>query len=134
MIDHDKLAQLAALAVPREELQRWGYRNLCKYGDLHRLGYIISLWLHPESLEQILEYTPQARVGVEAGPCRLTARTFAEQADIHRALGLNLVPAGSEWEDYGSPGLFDEQFFEPTLSGGFTDGQSCTGPVGDERS
>lgn len=32
----------------------------------------------------------------------------AAQVEIHRALNLNLVPPGEQWEDYGGRGLFDE--------------------------
>jgi len=71
--------------------------------DLFRVGYFVRHWWHLGQRREVLEYNPR-----HSELPRLTATTYVEQVEIHRALGLNLVGPGERWEDYGGWGLFDE--------------------------
>lgn len=102
-IDLAALDTLAGRAVPREQLQAEGYRSVLGSSDLFRHGYFVRHWYHLKTRREVLEYNPR-----HSRLPRLTATCYAEQVEIHRALGLNLVPPGERWEDYGGRGLFDE--------------------------
>ena len=102
--DDAALARLAAQAVPREKLQA-EYRGLCGSSDLFPHGYFVRHWVRFSDLHEVCEYLPR-----NSSLPRLTAGCYAEQVAIHAALGLNLVPPGAPWEDYGHQGLFDGLF------------------------
>ena len=103
------LQAIATRAIPREQLQAEGYRSLAGSSDLFRHGYFVRHWYRISDQREVLEYTarPERKTRATELP-RLTATTYAEQVEIHRALGLNLVAPGERWEDYGGRGLFDE--------------------------
>ena len=100
--DRAALAGLAAAAVSRGQLQARGYLAVCLSSDLFAHGYAVRHWFRPSDGDEVLEYNPRAD-----GLPRLTASTYEEQCAAHKALGLNLVPPGQPWEDYGQRGLFD---------------------------
>lgn len=102
-IDLAALHAIASRAIPREQLQAEGYRSVLGSSDLFRHGYFVRHWYHLETRREVLEYNAR-----HAKLPRLTATCYAEQVEIHRAMGLNLVPVGEQWEDYGGRGLFDE--------------------------
>lgn len=102
-LDLAALELIASRAIPRELLQAEGYRSVLGSSDLFKHGYFVRHWYHLGLEKEVLEYTPR-----KSQLPRLTATCYAEQVEIHRALGLNLVPPGEQWEDYGGRGLFDE--------------------------
>ncbi len=102
-IDLAALGLIASRGIPRELLQAEGYRSVLGSSDLFRVGYFVRHWYHLKTQREVLEYNPRG-----SRLPRLTATCYAEQVEIHRALNLNLVPPGEQWEDYGGRGLFDE--------------------------
>lgn len=102
--NREALKALAAKAVGREALRAGGYHSLCHSSDLFRHGYRVRHWFRPCDRHELLEYLPR-----DSDLPRLTAGSYAEQAAIHVAIGLNLVPPGAPWTDYRQVGLFDGQ-------------------------
>ena len=97
------IALIAAKAIPREKIREGNYRSVLGSTDLFRHGYFVRHWLRFSDGSEILEYNPRL-----SDLPRVTATCYAEQIAIHRALGLNIVPPGVPWQDYGGRGLFDE--------------------------
>jgi len=90
-----RLTELAARAVPGDAL-RAQYRSVQAFADLHPIGYTVRLWWRLGDGHQILEY--HHRMSNDAGRLpRLTAGSYAEQVEIHEALGLAVVGPGQEW-------------------------------------
>ena len=102
-IDLAALELIARRAIPRVQLQAEGYMSVLGSSDLFKHGYFVRHWYHLKTQREVLEFNPRG-----SRLPRLTATCSAEQVEIHRALGLNLVPPGEQWEDYGGRGLFDE--------------------------
>lgn len=93
-VNLDRLTALAGKALPREALRQAGYLSVCLSSDLFPHGYAVRHWMRLADRSEVLEYLPR----MSALP-RLTASCYAEQADIHAALGLNCVGPGERWYD-----------------------------------
>jgi hypothetical protein len=106
-IDRARLERLPEIGM--EILQALGFVAIGKSGALFRYGYLISKWYHVISRTTVLEYKPRELRKGQPLP-RVTAWEFEHQVEIHRALGIGLVPRGIVWSDnQGSPGLFDAE-------------------------
>lgn len=96
------LADIAAGATPRAELQAAGFRPVTKSTELQPEGYTVIDWLHPgralagDPDRHVMEYVPSGHRRPTGAPTlpRLTAATYAEQLAIHEALGLRVVGPG----------------------------------------
>lgn len=98
------LAALASRSIARRTLQADGWRPLHAQEDLHRVGYTVRHWVHLGQGRHLLECYPR----MPGSPLpRLTVECYRDQAALHLALGLNLVPPGCDWVDYGQRGLYD---------------------------
>lgn len=92
------LDTIAGRATSREELKAMGYLPVAKSADLHGEGYQIVFWIRLGGPGEVLEYMPRDLPGRRWGRPRLTAGSYEEQAAIHRALGLAVVPPGGKWD------------------------------------
>lgn len=99
----EALQQIATKAIPREKIREGNHRSMLGSTDLFRHGYFVRHWVRFSDNSEILEYNPR-----NSDLPRVTATTYAEQVAVHRAIGLNIVPPGVPWQDYGGRGLFDE--------------------------
>lgn len=100
--DRDALASVAARSLTRDAMRAAGFMCLHAHMDLLAYGYTVRHWLRLRDGAEVLEFNPSL-----SDLPRVTACCYAEQAAVHRALGLNLVPPGCDWSDYRQPGLFD---------------------------
>jgi hypothetical protein len=96
---------LARRSVPRDRLRADGYRPVAASTALHRHGYQVRYWWKVSTGHIVIELHPRWK---RSQLPRVTVDRYADQAALHRALGLNLVPPGEEWQDYGGRGLFDD--------------------------
>lgn len=110
LVEPMTLTELAATSISREQLQAEGYLSMMAHADLHRYGYTVRVWLKVKTMHTVYEYNPR----LSELP-RITADTYARQAALHMALGLNLVGKGETWTDYRQPGLFDAMLLEESL-------------------
>lgn len=88
-IDRAALAELAARSVPRRQLART-HRNLLKSTDLNEFGYTVSHWVRVGSPgSELLEFNPWL-----SDLPRVTVDNYADQAEVHRAIGARVVGPG----------------------------------------
>lgn len=105
--DLKALKALSARSISRKAIQHAGYLPVCASSDLFAHGYSVRHWWRVRDRHELLEYNPRL-----SDLPRVTAGSYAEQAAIHRALRINLVPPGVQWTDYGQAGLFDSSLAE----------------------
>lgn len=93
--DAEALVRMAASAIPRTVLSATSC-SLAKSTELFPHGYSLSLWFNPFTKEQVWEYNPRQLPGQARNNLpRLTATTYEQQVDIHRALGARVLPRGA---------------------------------------
>lgn len=95
-IDRAALDELAARSVPRAGLSG---RFLClaKSSDMFGHGYIVAHWVIPGVPgSEVLEYLPRF-----SDLPRVTVATYADQAAVHRALGVRVVGPGRKFREHG---------------------------------
>lgn len=97
------LLELERQAMPREYLIKWHYKALLASSDFHNFGYALRHWFRVRDRREVIEYIP-----IKKQWPRLTAFCYRDQVNIHRAFGLNVVPPGMQWVDFGQAGLFDD--------------------------
>jgi hypothetical protein len=83
------------------ELRAAGYLPLMASSDLHHVGYIIRHWVRLSDGARVDVYNPR----LSKLPRRM-ATCYAEQCEIHSALGLHVVGPGEQWTRNGQQYLF----------------------------
>jgi hypothetical protein len=111
-IDRSKLQELSDRSPCRAALRSRGYCAMHAAADLHEHGYTVRYWLRPADRDVWLEFNPTGGEGRRnPGLPRVALQTYADQAALHRALGLGIAGPGDEYAGDG-PGLFDDAYFE----------------------
>jgi hypothetical protein len=108
MIDWPTLHALAARSLDRPTLAGLA-RPYAKSAALFSVGYNVGFWVCLGDMRTILEYLPRHTFASSSLLPRITLDCWADQAALHRALGLAVVSPGDPWNPHldAHPGLFD---------------------------
>lgn len=103
------------------QLRGRGFLSLCASRALHGVGVQVRYWMNPHTKEVEITYRKSYRPGVMNNSSPLTwtdlgellacARTYEEQCEIHRELGLPVVPPGHEFMNLTKSGEHQGSLF-----------------------